>query len=276
MAVSNTILNQTTTADTFSGWLSDTNKAADALTSVVLTSNSGAYAGANTVPTTGTVVHNGNMTLYGLTANTIQTGTTSLTFVGSNVVFDAASSVVVKGPFTSNGVVVVSNTLSVVSTLTVAGNANVAGDSYFGGTMSVSSNASSRVVTVGNTTVEANVFVYGNISATGNVLGFQTSDKRMKDRFTPLSVDFLTRFLENVPAGDFTWNVLSDREGESDLGVLAQDVASVYPKMTRCNKEGYLSVDYVKMIPILLGAIQMQQRKIDDLERKLDSLDEFK
>lgn len=265
--ISNTVIGQINTASTFSGWLDNTNKCADALTSVVLTSDAGAYAGANSVPTTGNVSHNGSMSVKNLTSNTISGSNGSLTFVATDVIFDSSSSLNVAGPLTSNGAVAVGNTLSVTKTFT-ANDVVVGGNASLSGVLSVATNGTA---TVGNTTSSANVFVYGNIWATGNIEGYQTSDERFKDNVLPIDEQVLDGFLHSVPAVSFVWNNGSADEGTLDIGVIAQHVAKVYPRMVREDSDGYLSVNYSKLIPILLGIVQRQQKQIDKLQKAVSN-----
>lgn len=119
MALANTIIAQINTSATFSGWLQNTNEAANALSSVVLTSDAGNFGGSNTVPTTGNVTHNGVMTVTSLVANSLAAKGAALTFVGSDVVIDSASTLNVVGDLVANGA-----TFSGVVTLPGPGGAN--------------------------------------------------------------------------------------------------------------------------------------------------------
>jgi len=58
-----------------------------------------------------------------------------------------------------------------------------------------------------------------------------------------------------------------------DLGFIAQEVEAVYPELVVTGPDGYKSVDYAKVTPILVEAIKSQQRKIDELERRLERLE---
>jgi hypothetical protein len=53
-----------------------------------------------------------------------------------------------------------------------------------------------------------------------------------------------------------------------DLGVIAQEVQSVLPEVVTERETGYLAVDYVKLVPVLIEAIKELSAKIDRLENK--------
>lgn len=57
-------------------------------------------------------------------------------------------------------------------------------------------------------------------------------------------------------------------EAQRHYGVAAQELQSVYPNLVRKAKDGYLSVNYLEMIPILIRGIQELSRSIDDVKGK--------
>lgn len=60
------------------------------------------------------------------------------------------------------------------------------------------------------------------------------------------------------------------------LGVMAQDVALVLPELvqrgTSAHPSDYLSVDYVGLVPVLVGAMKEQQSVIEGLQRDLTNM----
>lgn len=274
MAISNSVIWQVNTSSTFSGWLNDTNLAANALNNVVLTSdtslaNSTQFSGNNYVATIGTVTHNGNLSVYTLAANIITTSSNNLTFQGTPIVLDAASSLTSKGPVVSNGMLTVANNVTISGLLT-ANTLTVSGNVSLNGVMTVTSNVNSNVVTVGNTSTSANVVVYGNIYATGDVQGFQPSDMKLKDNIKPINNDLINAVLNELPAVEFDWNEKSGNlMGSHSHGVLAQDLQKIIPYAVGENSNGYLGVNYVSLIPVLLAIVQRQQQQIDRLINEL-------
>jgi hypothetical protein len=56
------------------------------------------------------------------------------------------------------------------------------------------------------------------------------------------------------------------------IGISAQDIQKVFPEIVKVEDNGYLSVNYIELIPILMEAIKEQQVTIDDLKKKVDAL----
>jgi len=102
------------------------------------------------------------------------------------------------------------------------------------------------------------------------------SDERLKD-----NVKTIPNALDKVKAlrgVEFDWNATS-RKGKHDIGVIAQEVEEVLPEIvkehTLCtgeftdNEKEFKTVDYDKMIGVLIEAIKEQQVQIDELKTKL-------
>jgi hypothetical protein len=59
---------------------------------------------------------------------------------------------------------------------------------------------------------------------------------------------------------------------QTRYGFSAQDVQKIYPELVTQDANGYLSVDYIGLIPVLVEAIKEQQDKITELEKKINTL----
>jgi hypothetical protein len=57
------------------------------------------------------------------------------------------------------------------------------------------------------------------------------------------------------------------------IGFIAQEVEAIYPELVMTGRDGYKSVDYAKVGPILVEAIKAQQKVIEDLTRRLERLE---
>lgn len=55
-------------------------------------------------------------------------------------------------------------------------------------------------------------------------------------------------------------------------GFMAQELKNVYPTFVQLNSNGYYTVNYQEMIPILAKGIQEQQAQIDDLKKEVSDL----
>ena len=63
--------------------------------------------------------------------------------------------------------------------------------------------------------------------------------------------------IRNISGYAYCWNELSDKEGQQDVGVLAQEVAGLgLPGITTTRDDGYLAVNYQKLVPVLIQTIK--------------------
>jgi hypothetical protein len=114
----------------------------------------------------------------------------------------------------------------------------------------------------------AGTIVMSNLSATSFLY---SSDKRLKENIAELK-DGLKKVLALVPVS-FTWKEGGTRPGEHDIGFIAQDVEKVVPEVVVTGiYDGYKSVDYPRLVPVLVQAIQEQQAQIDELKAEVDAL----
>lgn len=51
------------------------------------------------------------------------------------------------------------------------------------------------------------------------------------------------------------------------LGFIAQDLQKVFPELVEKDSAGYLYVDYIGLIPVIVEALKEQQQQIDDLKK---------
>ena len=59
--------------------------------------------------------------------------------------------------------------------------------------------------------------------------------------------------------------------GNSEVGVIAQEVEAVIPDVVSTNDQGIKSVKYGNLVGVLIEAIKEQQDRIEALEAKLNS-----
>ena len=116
-----------------------------------------------------------------------------------------------------------------------------------------------------NDTLSYQLEVSGSIRASAAVLS--NSDERLKENIYPID-NALSRVgqLEGVY---FDWKKGGDRQ----VGVIAQQVEKVLPEVVSQDKDSYLSVDYSKIVPLLIEAINEQKSLIVDLEDRLSNLE---
>jgi len=88
-----------------------------------------------------------------------------------------------------------------------------------------------------------------------------TSDERLKTNITDLPTDTLDK-LTKVRTVNFNWS-----EGNNDtnnIGFLAQDLESYFPEVVSTDSDGYKSVYYSNMTPIIVEAIRELDLKVKD------------
>jgi hypothetical protein len=54
--------------------------------------------------------------------------------------------------------------------------------------------------------------------------------------------------------------------GDNQRGLIAEEVAEIYPEMVHTSEDGIPSIDYSKFVPYLIKMVQMQQKQIDALK----------
>lgn len=110
----------------------------------------------------------------------------------------------------------------------------------------------------------------GQLSATGDIIAFSTSDQRLKDNIATIP-NALDKVL-SISGNTFNWNEKSDKEG-NDVGVIAQEVLEVLPEAVTTRDNGYFAVRYEKLVPLLIEAIKEQQETIINLQNRLEILE---
>ena len=111
--------------------------------------------------------------------------------------------------------------------------------------------------------------VTGELHVTGDIIGFYAaSDKNLKDNITPIE-DPLAKVL-SISGNTFNWNDKSKFEGQGDTGVVAQEIEALgLPGIVKDQESGHKSVQYHKLVPLLIEAIKELSTKVENLEQKL-------
>jgi hypothetical protein len=111
----------------------------------------------------------------------------------------------------------------------------------------------------------------GEMHSTGDIVGFTTagaSDERLKDNIQNVTEEDYLKLKELVPV---TYSWISDEEKHKHYGLIAQQVEKIFPELTRKKVFGqYMTINYIGLIPILVGMIQNQNERIKNLENKLN------
>jgi hypothetical protein len=144
-------------------------------------------------------------------------------------------------------------------------------------------NAISCVGNLSATTISSgNLTVTGTITATGNITAF-FSDDRLKTKLG--NIDNAINKISQLNGFYYTTNALANSFGYTDtktqLGLSAQEVQSIFPNIVSLapfdmkentmdeskSGENYLTIDYSKIVPVLVEAIKELKAEIEELKR---------
>ena len=89
-----------------------------------------------------------------------------------------------------------------------------------------------------------------------------TSDEQLKTNITDLDTDTLDNLL-NVRTVTYNW--LANPDSPQQIGFLAQDLEQYFPQLVATDSDGYKSVYYAQMTPILVEAIREMNLKITSI-----------
>ena len=92
------------------------------------------------------------------------------------------------------------------------------------------------------------------------------SDARLKTDIKPIE-DALGA-VTKLNGVRFVW----ENTGEASIGFIAQEVQEVLPEVVFRGADGYLSVDYSKITPVLVEAVKAQESKISELSDVLEKV----
>lgn len=130
-----------------------------------------------------------------------------------------------------------------------------------------------------------------NFYAQGNIIAYW-SDRRLKENLEPIA-DW-RKIIDNLTGYRFEWNeygrivYAGAEKGKREVGLIAQDVREVYPEAVSIQelqyksqgvpKDGinydpndpYITIQYDKLIPVLVQSEKAAHDKLDDHDDKLD------
>jgi hypothetical protein len=116
-----------------------------------------------------------------------------------------------------------------------------------------------------------NLTINGTITATGDITAFFTSDRRHKNSIQTISNAVLK--VKQLNGVTWEWNddVNEVTKSTPKTGLIAQEVQQVLPQVVTERNDGFLALDYSKMVGLLVEAIKEQQIQIDQLKAQIGS-----
>ena len=142
------------------------------------------------------------------------------------------------------------------------------------------------------TDFETGIFIYGDwrfwVNGAGN--GYlngnliQTSDQRLKKNFLPIKNSLSSIYKLN--GYKFNW-IEEARSRDLQTGLIAQEVQKIFPELVQTDEKGFLSVNYIGLVPHLIEAVkelrdennslklnnQTLENKNQNLESRLDKIE---
>jgi hypothetical protein len=115
----------------------------------------------------------------------------------------------------------------------------------------------------------AGLTINGAITATGDITAYYTSDERLKENIQPIT-NALSK-VESISGNEYNWkegfDEIHTKKG-NDIGVIAQEIQKILPQAVIERDNGYLGVNYEKIIPLLIQSIKELSAKVKELENK--------
>ena len=114
-----------------------------------------------------------------------------------------------------------------------------------------------KLLDAGSTKLEvasSGVNVTGDMVASGNVTAY--SDAKLKTEIS--SIDNALDIVGKLRGVNYKW--LSN--GQADIGVIAQEVEEVVPEVVKTSEDGTKSVDYGRLVSILINAVNELKEEI--------------
>lgn len=116
--------------------------------------------------------------------------------------------------------------------------------------------------------------VTGEIRATGDITGFYSSDRSLKNNIK--NIENALEKISKVNGVSFDWTdeVLIERGGEDDyfnrkhdIGVIAQEIEQILPEVVATRENGIKAVKYDRIVALLIEGIKELKSEIEELKK---------
>jgi hypothetical protein len=126
---------------------------------------------------------------------------------------------------------------------------------------------------IGTRNPSEKLHVSGSICATGSI--GSCSDERFKENIH--DIDNALDQVERIKGVEFSWKKEDypdyDFSDEEQIGFIAQDLKEVLPEVVSVGSDGYHSIDYGKLTPVLVEAVKQLKTENDELRARLDRIE---
>jgi hypothetical protein len=125
---------------------------------------------------------------------------------------------------------------------------------------------------VGSRSNAFQVLKNGTVRAQGDIIGYTTSDKNLKDNIT-LIPDPIGK-VKQLRGATWDWNDNADivQKTLPNVGLIAQDVEKILPQLVHKRDNEQLALDYPKIVALLVEVGKEQQKQIQKLLKSLNKV----
>ncbi len=103
------------------------------------------------------------------------------------------------------------------------------------------------------------------------------SDLRLKQNIHLMKVKDVLNKINKLHVVSFEWNEKAKKynlpQNKSNIGFIAQEIAEIFPTVVSMDKDKVREIDYVKLISILVLALQQLNVQHEDLTSRIDRLE---
>jgi hypothetical protein len=104
---------------------------------------------------------------------------------------------------------------------------------------------------------------------------YMTSDERLKENIEPL-YSCLDKIM-HLKGVRYEWrrekNPSDTKARDREIGFIAQDFEKVLPELVHTDSNGYKSLSYDKLVPVLVEAVKEQQKEIIEKDSRIERLE---
>lgn len=143
----------------------------------------------------------------------------------------------------------------------------------FSNDVAITASTASTSATTGALKVTGGVGIQGALHVTAasffynDITSWYSSDRNLKDNIAP--IEGALAKISQIGGYTFDWKPEADKNEAHDVGVIAQEVQAVLPEVVVERDNGYLAVNYEKLVPLLIQGIKELQEEVNALKAKL-------
>ncbi len=109
----------------------------------------------------------------------------------------------------------------------------------------------------------------GDMTIAGNLT--ENSDARLKENL--IAINSVLPKLMQIRGYRYNWKASANNKVQ--IGLIAQEVASIFPELVSVNEAGIQSINYNRFVPLLIECIREQQQNFDLLQARISHLEKM-